>query len=50
MKPAQLVVWLTIAGMLLGAGIWLGKLQQEVSDMHKVDLYLHGHVNVPEVK
>jgi hypothetical protein len=47
-KPKDVVIWATIAAMILAGGIWLGKLQQQVADMEKADYYLHGTVSVPQ--
>ena len=55
MTPTQIAQWLTIAAMILAGGIWLGKLQQQVTDQKgRVDqqnVYFHGSVNpVPGAK
>jgi len=51
MKLKDVLTWLTLAGVLLGAGIWLGKLQQQVSDMSQKQtnslIYYHGSAYVP---
>ena len=51
MKLQQVVTWLTLGAMLIGAGIWLGKLQQQVSDMSQKQnnalIYYHGSADVP---
>ena len=51
MSGKDVATWLTIGAMLIGAGIWLGKLQQQVSDMnaksHAQQVYYHGSDVVP---
>lgn len=47
MTGKDVATWITIGAMLIGAGIWLGKLQQQVTDMQQIDQYLHGDVRVP---
>jgi hypothetical protein len=50
----RLATWVaigTLAGMLVGAGIYLGKLQQQFSDYKTQQdqnaIYYHGSVNPP---
>jgi hypothetical protein len=46
----ELSAWVaiaTLAAMLLGAGIWLGKLEQKVDDNL---IYYHGTTQVPSPK
>lgn len=54
MKIQQVVTWLTLGAMLIGAGIWLGKLQQQVSDMSAKQtnslIYYHGSADVPDLR
>ena len=50
-KIQDMVTWVTMGAMLIGAGIWLGKLQQQVSDMSQKQInsliYYHGSAYVP---
>lgn len=48
MTGKDVATWLTIGAMLIGAGIWLGKLQQQVTDMKAVADYMHGDITVPK--
>ena len=42
MTGKDVATWISIGAMLIGAGIWLGKLQQQVSDMKTEQQYFHG--------
>lgn len=44
MKSKDVVQWLTIAAMLIGGGMWLGKLQQRMDDN---DSFYHGGYQIP---
>ena len=48
MKPTDLVTLLTLAAMLLAAGLWLGALNTRVDHLERESQYLHGHVDVPK--
>jgi hypothetical protein len=43
----DVVALLTIAGMLIAAGLWLGSLERRVHDLEAKEIYLHGDVAVP---
>lgn len=47
MKVGDLANWLTIGAAILGAGLWLGALQQRVKTLEQTQHYLHGDVEVP---
>jgi hypothetical protein len=44
---SDIVALLTIVGMVLAAGLWLGSLERRVHDLESKELYLHGDVAVP---
>ena len=48
MTANQVATWLTLAGMLLSAGIWLGNLAGRVSALEAEQRFLHGTVTVPK--
>jgi len=50
MSAKDVALWLTLASMILTAGIWLGRLQQQVSDIRAEQEYLHGKIHVPDRK
>lgn len=41
-KAADLAPWLTLAGAILAAGMWLGALQQRVTQIEFENRYYHG--------
>lgn len=47
MSPKDFAQWLVIAAMLVSGGIWLGKLQQQVTDGAKQFQYVNGTITVP---
>lgn len=47
MSPRDVAQWLVIAAMLVSGGIWLGKLQQQVTDGATKFHYINGDVTVP---
>ena len=55
MTTTQLVGVLTLVGTLLIAGMFLGRLQQQIEDhavridrIERQDLYMHGTIRLPE--
>ena len=43
----QLAAVGTLMAMLLGGGLWLGKLENRVAQIERVQTYLHGEIKVP---
>jgi hypothetical protein len=42
MSTNQAAQWITVAGALVAAGIWLGSLQNRVAQLEKDQHYYHG--------
>ena len=42
--------WVPLAAMILGAGMWLGRLQMQVTQLEHFNLYQHGAVTAPQEK
>lgn len=42
MRATDLAPWLTLAAAILAAGMWLGSLQQRVSQLEFESRYYHG--------
>lgn len=36
--------WLPLIGAILSAGMWLGSLQQRVTQLEREELYSHGNI------
>jgi hypothetical protein len=47
MSVNNMLQWITLIGMLLGAGIWLGRLQSQATTQKNLSNYLYGDVAVP---
>lgn len=50
MTPKDVLQWLTIAGMLLSGGIWLGHLQDQVNGNRKDFNFINGDIHAPATK
>ena len=48
MSTNQAAQWLAIAAAILTAGMWLGKLQQQVTDIQAEQTYFHGELKGPK--
>lgn len=42
MTPKDVLPWLTLVATLLAAGMWLGKMQQQIVDLQDSRAFYHG--------
>lgn len=45
MTIKDLAPWLTLAAMLLAAGLYLGRLESRITVLERDELFLHGDVS-----
>ena len=48
MPAHEMVTWLGLATALLGAGLWLGRLEQRVANIEDTQKFYHGAITLPK--